>query len=118
MSKPWHAAGGEYQVLFMAATSRAARGDLGQCPRCRHATLRCYFHAFKVAAQQGTMWCWCPECRVFAHLPRVVPTGPVPQDPFSAMTGAEFAQLEGDPSTPFLDRLDQMWDQGRLVVPG
>jgi hypothetical protein len=112
---PWTEAGGAHQLPFMAAASRTMRGDRDlACPRCAAATLRSYFHEFNRDRRTGTFWVWCPGCRTTAHLPRVTPPGPPPPDPFAELSLDDFAALELDPAESLLDRLDRLWDEGRL----
>ncbi|MDB4962582.1 MAG: hypothetical protein JWP01_2581 [Myxococcales bacterium] len=112
----WIEAGGDHQVPFMAAASRAARGQLGRCPACSKGDLRCYFHAFKPAQHQGTVWLWCGACHTSARLARVQPTGNMPVDPFASLTTEQFTELE-TAGQPFLDRLEQLWVDGTLALP-
>jgi hypothetical protein len=49
----WAAAGGEWQVPFMACASRALGAPAGACPRCTD-DLRVYFHVFQPQTQLGT----------------------------------------------------------------
>lgn len=115
MRHTWTAAGGEHQVPFMAAASRATRGELGRCPKCRAGSLRCYFHEFRRERRQGSLWLWCGACRTFTCLSRVQAHS-VPVDPFAGLTTHEFAELERSEAEPFLDRLERLWVDGVLVT--
>jgi hypothetical protein len=116
MSRSWIQAGGESQIPFMAAASRATRGQLGRCPKCSKGDLRCYFHAFKPAQNQGSVWLWCGACCTFTRLARVQPTGTMPLDPFAKLTTQQFSDLETH-GEPFLDRLERLWLDGTLALP-
>lgn len=111
-------AGGAHQLPFMAAASRATRGELGPCPKCQQGALRCYFHVFQKEKRQGTLWLWCGSCSTFTHLPRVQVNAPTPPDPFEQLSLKAFAELETSATEPFFDRLDRMWDEGQLFLPG
>jgi hypothetical protein len=114
----WTQAGGPHQFAFMGAASRTLRGDRDiECPKCARATLRWYYHVFNLAKRTGTMWVWCPACYTTGHLPRVTPTVDPGPDPFSALSLAQFAALEADPTEPLLDRLDRLATQGVLALP-
>lgn len=110
----WTHAGGEHQLPFMAAASKALRGELGACPRCSQGPLRRYFHKFDGDRPQGTLWVWCGSCRTYAHVPRVEPRE-VPVDPFAHLSLHAFADLERSPAEPFLDRLERLWNEGALA---
>jgi hypothetical protein len=113
--KRWTEAGGPHQFAFMGAASRTLRGERGiDCPKCGQAKLRSYFHVFNAAKGTGTIWVWCPSCRTTCHLPRVVPSGEVPRDPFASYSLEQFAELETQSKEPFLDRLDRLWDAGKM----
>lgn len=109
----WTPAGGSHQLPFMAAASKALRGELGRCPRCAQGALRRYFHRFKREDPAGTLWLWCASCRTFTHLPRVQPSGALP-DPFAELSVREFAALEAVENGGFLDRLERLWVDGDL----
>lgn len=112
MARPWTHAYGEFQLPFLAAAGRALRGQLGACPKCQ-APLRTYFHVFQVNEDKGTLWLWCGNCHLHAHLPRVQLQCALP-DPFGDLSKAEFAQLESATDQTFLDRLETLWDRGDL----
>jgi hypothetical protein len=112
MTRPWTHAYGEFQLPFLAAAGRALRGQLGACPKC-HAPLRAYFHVFQVNEAKGTMWLWCGNCYMHAHLPRVQLQCTL-LDPFGGLSRTEFAQLESATDQDFMDRLEALWDRGLL----
>jgi hypothetical protein len=113
MPHQWIEAGGKFQVPFMAACQRLARGEEVICPKCGAALLRAYFHAFH-SDGRGTLWAWCPNCRTKCHLPRVLSATLQPLDPFAKLSTEQFAELELNPSETFADRLDRMWNAGTL----
>lgn len=114
MTKQWIHAGGEYQVPFLAAASRALRGDPGACPKCK-APLRAYFHAFRAREGNGTLWVWCTACRLHTHAPRVQPLVTF-LDPFASLSLVDFARLESQSDPSFFDRLEALWIAGELQV--
>lgn len=83
------------------------------CPKCG-GKLRCYFHAFQLEKQQGTIWLWCGACLTFTHLPRIQAVR-TPVDPFAGLSLDQFAELETSSDEPFLDRLERMWIEGVLA---
>jgi hypothetical protein len=112
MARTWIHAGGEYQIPFMAAASRALREPLPACPRCG-AALRAYFHVINRNQSTGTIWVWCGSCGTHVHLPRVRPVR-IFVDPFAALPDAEFIVLETSRDEAFLDRLERLWNEGTL----
>lgn len=112
MKRTWIHAGGEYQIPFMAAASRALREPLPACPRCR-AALRAYFHVINRSQSTGSIWVWCGSCGTHVTLPRVKPTRTF-VDPFVALPDDEFIALETSRDEAFLDRLERMWNDGTL----
>jgi hypothetical protein len=112
MARTWIHAGGEYQIPFMAAASRALREALPACPRCA-AALRAYFHVINRRQATGTIWVWCDSCGTHVHLPRVKPVRSF-VDPFAALPDDGFIALETNREETFLDRLERMWNDGTL----
>lgn len=112
MARNWVPAGGEHQVPFLREASRAARGELGTCPKCG-SELRSYFHVFQAAKKQGSLWLWCGACNTYVTLPRVQATFKA-KDPFEALSTAQFAALETSDEEPFLDRLERLWAEGAM----
>jgi hypothetical protein len=110
----WIEAGGEYQLPCMKAAGRVLKGEQVICPKCHDANLRYYFHVFNKSRGEGTVWVWCPKCHITCHLPRVSLLGLEQQDPFADLDLEQFAKLEADPAQPLLDRLDRLWDEGKL----
>jgi len=118
MAKRWTEAGGEYQLLFMSAASRLIKVDENiECPKCKQSTIRFYFHVFNKNKGTGTIWIWCPNCRTTLHLPRVKPEGLIFPDPFSNLSIEEFAEIEQDTRISFMDRLDKLWNIGKIGNP-
>src|SRR5688572_25388511 len=102
----------------MGAASRSLRGEAPiECPKCRQAVLRAYFHVFQPPEGTGTIWVWCPACRTQCHLSRVKPQADMGTDPFAHLSLPEFAALEKDGSEPFLDRLEHLWRERKLGLP-
>ena len=113
--KKWIEAGGPYQFPFMGAAGRSLRGEGPiECPKCRQAVVRAYFHVFDPSAGTGTIWVWCPSCRTKCHLYRVTPDAPMGTDPFAHLSLDEFEALELDRDEPFFDRLERLWNEGKL----
>lgn len=108
----WIHAGGEYQIPFMAAASRALRESPSKCPRCA-AQLRAYFHVINRESLTGSLWVWCGACGTYVTLPRVKPTRTL-VDPFAALVDDEFIALESSRQKPFLDELERLWSEDRL----
>jgi hypothetical protein len=102
MTKLIHA-GGEYQLPFMTAASRALRADPPPCPRC-NAELRAYFHIIKPQLAQGSIWVWCGTCHTYTILPRVRVTRSLP-DPLADLPDDEFIALETSRDERFFDRI-------------
>jgi hypothetical protein len=116
MSAPWIEAGGSDQLALMGAASRAVEGELDiACPRHEGERLRFYFHRLNELSGTGTMWVWCHTSRIASHIPRVKPTHSRLRDPFADLTIEQFAALELDPETRFLDRLDRLWEEGAIL---
>lgn len=114
----WREAGGALQRPFYSAIGRILDGDYSvQCPGCGTPILRFYFHIFDPDAQTGTMWVWCPTCRVMSHLPRVRPTKGRFSDPYRDLDLDAFAELELAEGEPFISRLDRLWDAGVIGLP-
>jgi hypothetical protein len=111
----WVEAGGEFQIPFMLAARKVTAGDPVPCPRCRASALRYYFHVMNRQQGTGTLWEWCPSCFTKCHLPRVSPAVVGQVDPFAALTIDQFSELELDPRERFMDRLNRLWDEGKLT---
>ncbi len=114
MANKWIEAGGEYQIPFMIAAQKVFKGEPVQCPKCSGASLRYYFHILDQQHGRGAIWAWCPNCFTKCHLPRVSPKNIMQIDPFASHTLDQFAELEIDPKEPFLDRLNRIWEEGKL----
>jgi len=115
MSQKWAEAGGQNHFAFMGAASRILNGDNKiNCPKCAKGTLRFYFHIFDKKKGTGTLWVWCHFCRTNTHLPRVILKARNIRDPFINMSLEEFAQLELSETDNFIDRLDLLWDEGKI----
>ena len=117
MKPDWIEAGGEYQVPFIAAAARVIKGADVACPKCAAPHLRHYFHRIDRRAETGTAWVWCDNCRTHTHLPRVRPQGLGQRDPLADVNADAFGALELDAALPFLDRLNDLWESGRLAPP-
>jgi hypothetical protein len=116
MMKPrWVEAGGTFQILFMVAAGQALKGGEVACPKCAAPHLRHYFHVLDRRADTGSVWIWCDNCRTHSHLPRVRASSSRQRDPFAGVDDEAFAALEMDRALPFLDRLNGLWNDGRLA---
>jgi hypothetical protein len=99
----------------MGAASRTLAGERGiRCPKCNEEELRAYFHEFDPQRRRGTIWVWCPRCRVTAHLPRVTPKADLGPDPFRGLSLEQFAAVEADTNEPFMDKLDRLWNERKI----
>lgn len=114
MANKWIEAGGEYQVPFMIAARTVFVEESVRCPKCDGASLRYYFHVFDKKNGRGTAWVWCPNCFTKCHLPRISPSNVKQTDPFANLTLDDFAELELDSKERFLDRLNRLWEEGKL----
>jgi hypothetical protein len=110
----WIEAHDEDQIPFMLSARRVFQGKPILCPKCEKATLRYYFHIFDKQNKRGTVWVWCPNCHTQCHLPRVSPQNVTQADPFASLTLDQFAELELDPEELFLDRVNLLWEKGKL----
>ncbi|NJO18089.1 MAG: hypothetical protein HC877_20870 [Thioploca sp.] len=115
MQPRWMEASDENQIPFMLAAKQVFQGKPVPCPKCNEATLRYYFHIFDRQRGRGTIWAWCPNCFTQCHLPRVSPQNVFQVDPFDHLTLDQFAELELDPKEPLVNRLNRLWEEGRLV---
>jgi len=110
----WRESYGDLRLLFFGAAGQIIDGNFRvQCPNCSKHTLRFYYHIFNA----GTLWVWCPGCRVATHLPRVSPEGWRFPDPFQDLGLGAFADVETASSEPFVKRLDELWRQRAIGVP-
>lgn len=112
MSSNWATADTEAgQLELMGAASRLVDdGVPGTCPLCKTASLRFYFHLFDRESNRGTIWVWCPNCKKWGHISRVMLESEY-ADPFTRVRAKEFAAMErGD----FISRLNQLWDTEKL----
>lgn len=116
MQSKWMEASGENQIPFMLAARQVFQGKPVLCPKCNVATLRYYFHIFNQQRGQGTVWAWCPECFIQCHLPRVSPQNVTQVDPFVSLTLDQFAELELDSENPLINRLNQLWEEGKIQL--
>ena len=113
----WMEAGGEFQIPFINAASRIANGEYPICcPKCKDELLRFYFHLLNADTKKGSLWIWCDSCKQTAHLPRVKPRIKHIKDRFAELKSEEFVQLEMDPDRSFLDRLNQLWNEGKINI--
>jgi len=111
----WIEAGGDIQIPFMMAARKVLGGEPVPCPRPHTPTnLRFYYHLMNPSRGTGTVWAWCPTCFTTCHLPRVAPAKVTQTDPFARLSLEQFAALEVDPRERFLDRLNRLWDEGKL----
>ncbi len=109
MQRKWVIAIGEYQLPFVRAINHVLNGDWWQvCPKCGQHTLRFYYHAWDQRAERGTMWAWCPACRMWGHVLCAPPRGGSLRDPYAGTSLDEFGQLEWDKQLSFIDHLDQL----------
>ena len=115
---PWRDAYGQLKLPFLKATGQILDGDFHvACPNCVTHTLRFYYHVFNHAKSTGTIWSWCPQCRLTAHLPRVDSEKWQFPDPYQNVSLDAFADMETASDQPFLSRLDALWDQGKIGLP-
>ncbi|MBY0320039.1 MAG: hypothetical protein K2X72_15050 [Reyranella sp.] len=112
----WRESFGELKLPFMGAAGKILDGNFHvDCPNCHKSTLRFYYHEFNKQKGTGTLWAWCPSCRVMTHLPRVEPAGRHFPDPFRDID--DFGKLEGRNDDPLVARLDKLWDDGKIGLP-
>jgi len=113
----WKESYGELRLPFFGAAGKIVDGDFHvTCPNCRKSTLRFYYHKFNTQKDTGTLWAWCPHCRVTTHLPRVSPKGWDFPDPFRDLSPDAFAELE-DSDEPLVSKLDRLWVRGQIGIP-
>ena len=112
----WRDSYGELKLPFMGAAGKILDGNFHvDCPNCHKSTLRFYYHEFNKQKGSGTLWAWCPNCRVTTHLPRVEPEGWRFPDPFRDID--DFGKLEIRNDAPLVGRLDKLWDEGKIGLP-
>ena len=112
----WRESFGDLKLPFMGAAGKILDGNFHvDCPNCHKSTLRFYYHEFNKQKGTGTLWAWCPNCRVTTHLPRVESGGWRYPDPFRAID--DFGKLEGRNADPLVGRLDKLWDEGKIGLP-
>ena len=112
----WRESYGGLKLPFMGAAGKILDGNFHvDCPNCHKSTLRFYYHEFNKGEGTGTLWAWCPNCRLVTHLPRVEPQGWRFPDPFRDIS--DFGELEGGSGEPLVARLDELWVQGKIGLP-
>jgi hypothetical protein len=116
--REWRESYGELRLPFFSAAGQIVDGNFQvDCPNCHQAALRFYYHVFNKAKDTGTLWAWCPNCRMTTHLPRVQPEGWCFPDPFAALSLDEFAEFDASSGGPLVERLDKLWAQGKIGLP-
>ncbi|HEY2616817.1 MAG TPA: hypothetical protein VGI78_05725 [Acetobacteraceae bacterium] len=114
----WRDSYGELKLPFLGAASQILDGNFAvKCPACGKHDLRFYYHVFDVGKDTGTLWVWCPSCRITAHLPRVQPKGWRFPDPFRDISPDDFGDMEDAGEPPFMTRLDDLWNRGAIGKP-
>jgi hypothetical protein len=114
MKSKWTEASDEHQIPFMLAARKVFNGEPVRCPKCDFVAIRYYFHIMNQQQRRGTIWAWCPKCFIKCHLPRVSPRNVAQVDPFANLTLQQFAELEVDPTEPFMERMNRLWEEGKL----
>jgi hypothetical protein len=114
----WRDAFGDMKLPFLKGAGDIVDGKFDvPCPCCRTHTLRFYYHEFNHEKGTGTLWAWCPQCRLTMHIPRVSPKSRSFPDPYRALAMDEFAEMEGKDNRPFVAHLDDLWRKGVIGVP-
>ena len=118
MSQEWLQAWGPYEVPYRGAAGKALDGNLTTiCPKCEQTRLRYYYHITNKKRRTGAMWVWCPVCRMVTHVSRQTLNVTIFQDPLANLSDDEFVELELSKEVPFMDRLDLLWEEGKIVPP-
>src|SRR5437667_277843 len=89
VSIQWETAfGQEMHLQFARAAGKIlAEGSSGPCPLCEKSHLRFYCHKFDAEKNRGTIWVWCPRCKKWDHLSRLVLDFSY-LDPYAEISGA------------------------------
>src|SRR5438132_6641874 len=97
----------ESQLRLMgAATAILRTKEPGICPLCDLCLVRFYCHKFHFESNRGTMWIWCPACKLWTHVSRLKLQYDF-LDPFENISGSAFASME---RSDWINRLDQLWE--------
>ena len=80
-----------------------------ECPLCNDVPLRFYMHQLSQGRAVGTIWVWCPRCRVWSHLR--VPMSLKTTGPFSGKTLTEMSSVM---TSKWISELDILWETKRI----
>ena len=114
MRERWEPVNGQEAHLEFAraAAKILADGAPIACPLCTASALRFYCHKFDYEKNKGTIWVWCPTCRKWSHVSRLVMDFDYP-DPYSDVAPGEFLSME---RSNWLDRLNYLWEQNAIPI--